>query len=119
VLAQTRRHSLIAHLVGIPHLVVAVNKMDLVGHDAAVFERIRSDYLDFARRVGIGDVRFVPMSALNGDMIVKADALPRRLDVIDAELCWLSEAPLDPRRRYLIRHTNEATNDTVGAGMIV
>ncbi|MGA9394826.1 MAG: GTP-binding protein [Azonexus sp.] len=71
VLAQTRRHALIAHLVGIPHLVVAVNKMDLVGHDPAVFERIRSDYLDFAGQVGIGDVRFVPMSALNGDMIVE------------------------------------------------
>ena len=71
VLAQTRRHSLIAHLVGIPHLVVAVNKMDLVDHDQAVFARIRSDYLDFARQVGIGDVRFVPISGLNGDMIVE------------------------------------------------
>jgi sulfate adenylyltransferase subunit 1 len=71
VLAQTRRHSAVAHLLGIPHLVVAVNKMDLVDYDAAVFERIRADYLDCARRIGIGDVRFVPMSALNGDMIVE------------------------------------------------
>jgi len=74
VLAQTRRHSAIAHLLGIRHLVVAVNKMDLVGHDEAVFERIRADYLDCARRIGIGDgrgVQFVPMSALDGDMIVE------------------------------------------------
>ncbi len=223
VLPQTRRHALIAHLVGIPHLVIAVNKMDLVGHDPAVFERIRADYLDFAQRVGIGDVQFVPMSALDGDMIVargdrlgwytgptlleiletapvahgehderfrfpvqyvcrpqraddlalhdyrgymgrvesgevsigdavtilpagrttrvvdiqlggrslplaiagqsvtllleddidisrgdmivKAGSLPQVRDVIEAELCWLAQAPLDPRRTYLIHHT--------------
>ncbi|GAB1393202.1 hypothetical protein MASR1M60_13650 [Rhodocyclaceae bacterium] len=70
VLEQTRRHSIVAHLMGIPHLVVAINKMDLVGHDQAVFERIRGDYLSFSRKVGIGAVSFVPMSALNGDMIV-------------------------------------------------
>jgi sulfate adenylyltransferase subunit 1 len=77
VLPQTRRHSTIAHLVGIPHLLVAVNKMDLVGWDRAVFERIRADYLDFAAKMGIGDVRFIPLSALNGDMIVdRGDNLP-------------------------------------------
>ena len=75
VLTQTRRHSAIAHLVGIPHLVVAVNKMDLVEYDEAVFERIRSEYLAFAERIGLTagdcDVSFVPMSALNGDMVVE------------------------------------------------
>ncbi len=70
VLTQTRRHSCLAHLMGIPHLVVAVNKMDLVGYDQAVFERIRGEYLGFARELGIGDVRFVPLSALKGDMLV-------------------------------------------------
>jgi len=70
VQTQTRRHSWLAHLVGIPHLVVAVNKMDLVDYDQSTFERIRADYLAFARRLGIPDVRFIPMSALNGDMIV-------------------------------------------------
>jgi sulfate adenylyltransferase subunit 1 len=53
VLTQTRRHSCLAHLVGIPHLLVAVNKMDLVGYDRAVFERIRLEYLDFAQQLGI------------------------------------------------------------------
>ena len=70
MLTQTRRHSYLASLVGIPHLVVAVNKMDLVDYDQAVFERIKADYLAFAARLGIADVRFIPISALAGDMIV-------------------------------------------------
>ncbi len=71
VLTQTRRHSTIAHLVGIPHLVFAVNKMDLVGWSAEVFERIRADALAFAAKLGIPDVRFIPISALSGDMVVE------------------------------------------------
>jgi sulfate adenylyltransferase subunit 1 len=71
ILTQTRRHSYLASLVGIPHLVVAVNKMDLVDYDQAVFERIRSEYLTFAAQLGIQDVRFIPLSALNGDMVVE------------------------------------------------
>ena len=92
VLVQTRRHSIIASLLGIPHLVVAVNKMDLVGYAAPVFEKIRTEYLDFARQVGIGDVRFVPMSALHGDMIVsRGDRLawhtgPTLLEILEAAL---------------------------------
>ncbi|WP_313953929.1 sulfate adenylyltransferase subunit 1 [Accumulibacter sp.] len=70
VLAQTRRHSYLAHLLGIPHVVVAVNKMDLVDYSPEVFARIKADYLAFAGKLGIENVRFIPMSALNGDMIV-------------------------------------------------
>ncbi len=70
VLTQTRRHSYLAHLLGIPHIIVAINKMDLVDFDQATFERIRRDYLEFAATLGIGDVCFIPLSALNGDMIV-------------------------------------------------
>ncbi|MDX9836804.1 MAG: sulfate adenylyltransferase subunit CysN [Azoarcus sp.] len=70
VLTQTRRHSYLASLVGIPHLLVAVNKMDLVDYDEATFERIKADYLAFAAQLGIKDVRFIPISALAGDMIV-------------------------------------------------
>jgi len=77
VLTQTRRHSYLAKLVGIPHLVVAVNKMDLVGHDQAVFDRICGEYRAFADEIGLGDVRFIPMSALNGDNIVdRGEAMP-------------------------------------------
>ena len=76
VLTQTRRHSYLAHLLGIPHIVVAVNKMDLVDHSPETFARIRADYLAFAEQLGIADVRFIPMSALHGDMIVeRGDAL--------------------------------------------
>ena len=71
VVTQTRRHSYLAHLVGIPHLVVAINKMDLVNYDQAVFEQIRHDYLAFAEQLGIKDVRFIPLSALRGDMVVE------------------------------------------------
>lgn len=68
---QTRRHSYLAHLVGIPHLVVAVNKMDLVDYSQARFEAIKADYLAFAKQLGIQDVRFIPLSALKGDMVVE------------------------------------------------
>ncbi len=71
VLAQTCRHSKLAHMMGIEHLVVAVNKMDLVDYDEATFRQIKADYLSFAARAGIADIRFVPMSAVNGDMVVE------------------------------------------------
>jgi sulfate adenylyltransferase subunit 1 len=71
MLTQTRRHSYLTHLVNIPHVVVAINKMDLVDYSQEVFENIKADYLAFAARLGITDVRFIPMSALNGDMVVE------------------------------------------------
>jgi sulfate adenylyltransferase subunit 1 len=71
VLTQTRRHSYLTHLVNIPHVVVAINKMDLVDYSQEVFNKIMADYLDFAAKLGIEDVRFIPMSALNGDMVVE------------------------------------------------
>jgi sulfate adenylyltransferase subunit 1 len=73
VLTQTRRHSYLAHLVGIPHIVVAVNKMDLVDYDQTVYEKIKADYIAFASEIGLAqarDIKFLPMSALNGDMLV-------------------------------------------------
>lgn len=67
---QTRRHSYLAHLVGIESLVVAVNKMDLVDYSEETFETIKSEYLVFAKELGIDTVEFIPMSALKGDMVV-------------------------------------------------
>jgi sulfate adenylyltransferase subunit 1 len=228
VLTQTRRHSYLAHLVGIPHLVVAVNKMDLVGWSEERFEEIRADYLAFAGKLGIEDVRFIPLSALlgdgvverganlpwyrgptllellegaptahsehaeplrfpvqwvcrpgtdahhdfrgymgqdesgevavgdevqvlpsgrttrvreillggvslpcavseqsvtlllehdvdvsRGDMIVHPSSAPPALKKVDATLCWLSETPLSPARRYLVRHTTRETKAQV------
>jgi len=71
VLPQTRRHAYIAHLLGVRHIVAAVNKMDLVNYDEAVFERIRKDFLTFASALGIADLRFIPISALRGDLVVE------------------------------------------------
>lgn len=85
VLTQTRRHSYLAHLVGIPHIVVAVNKMDLVNYDQATYDKICADYLAFANEIGLAqskiaagqDITFIPMSALNGDMLVdRLDNMP-------------------------------------------
>ena len=81
VLTQTRRHSYLAHLVGIPHIVVAINKMDLVNFDQATYEKIKADYLAFATEIGLQraghDIQFVPMSALTGDMLVdRGDGMP-------------------------------------------
>lgn len=70
VVTQTRRHSYIASLLGIKHIVIAVNKMDLVGFDQAVFEKIKQDYLDFAAKLGMNNALFVPISALDGDNVV-------------------------------------------------
>jgi len=76
VLTQTLRHTYIAHLLGVRHVIVAINKMDLVGHSKAVFEDIRSSFLAFAMDLDIPDLRFIPMSALQGDMVVdRGDAL--------------------------------------------
>ena len=86
VLTQTRRHSYLAHLVGIQHIVVAVNKMDLMDYDEANYNKICADYLAFAKDIGLArddinntgrDIRFIPMSALNGDMLVdRLDNMP-------------------------------------------
>lgn len=71
VLTQTRRHSFIVSLLGIRHIVVAVNKMDLMNFEQKVFEDIKSDYQDFAARLDLPDVHFIPISALLGDNVVR------------------------------------------------
>ncbi len=69
VLTQTRRHAYIVSLMGIGHVVLAVNKMDLVGFDRAVFERIADEFRAFAAQLGIADVCCIPISALRGDNV--------------------------------------------------
>ena len=90
VLDQTRRHSFISTLLGIKHLVVAINKMDLVKYSQHRFEQIKQEYLDFAAQLpGDLDIRFVPMSALDGDNVVTQSATmnwysgPTLLDVLE------------------------------------
>ena len=86
VLPQTKRHSFIVSLLGIKHIVVAINKMDIVGYDQAVFEKIKADYVDFASRLELPDVHFMPISALKGDnVVVPSPAMP-----------WYTGSPLMP-----------------------
>jgi sulfate adenylyltransferase subunit 1 len=74
VIEQSRRHTYIASLLRIPHLVIAINKMDLVGWSEARFDEIRSAFESFLPRLDIKDVKFIPMSALNGDNVVSASS---------------------------------------------
>ncbi len=77
VLTQSRRHSAIASMLGIRHVILAVNKMDLVGYDQAVFEEIKAEYRSFADRLGIETVVPIPLSALKGDNLTgRGDAMP-------------------------------------------
>ncbi|WP_084582840.1 sulfate adenylyltransferase subunit CysN [Sphingomonas azotifigens] len=77
VLTQTKRHSFLAHLLGIRHLVVAVNKMDLVDYDQDAFERIIDDYADFAQSIGIQHFTAIPISGFRGDNVTtRSDAMP-------------------------------------------
>jgi sulfate adenylyltransferase large subunit len=122
VLQQTRRHASIASMLRLAHMVVCVNKMDLVGYSEEVFNRIRDDFIAFATRLHVRDVTFVPISALNGDNIVdKSPNMPWYLgppllrhmeDVFigtDADLS-------DPRLpvQYVIRPYSDAHHDFRG-----
>jgi bifunctional enzyme CysN/CysC len=84
VLTQSKRHGFIASLLGVPRLVVAVNKMDLVGYEQAIFEQIKAEYTEFVARLGFRDLTFIPVSALVGDNVVHPS--PRTL--------WFEGVPL-------------------------
>ncbi|MCK2128182.1 sulfate adenylyltransferase subunit CysN [Thauera aromatica] len=77
ILTQTRRHSYLVSLLGIRHIAVAINKMDLVDYSEKIFRRIVDEYREFAARIGVEDVTFIPMSAFKGDNITsRSDAMP-------------------------------------------
>ena len=84
VLTQTRRHTYLASLVGVPHIVLAVNKMDMVEYSEDTFNAIVAEYRAFAAQLGIVEVTCIPMSALNGDMVVEHGD----------NLSWYKGAPL-------------------------
>ncbi|PTR16645.1 sulfate adenylyltransferase subunit 1 [Nitrosospira sp. Nsp2] len=94
VLTQSRRHAYLASLVGIPHLVVAINKMDLVDYSREVFERICKDFDAFAGGLKLRNIAYIPMSALNGDMVVERSD---RLDWYDGLTLMelLENVPID------------------------
>ena len=72
ILTQTRRHSFITSLLGIKHVVLAVNKMDLVDYDLATFDRIVAEYQEFAKDLGYASITAIPLSALRGDNMIEA-----------------------------------------------
>ena len=77
VVEQTRRHSIIASLLNLPHVVVAINKMDLVNNSEDVYNNIVIDYAEVASSLGLKDIKYIPISAINGDNIVeKSPAFP-------------------------------------------
>ncbi|EKM6458561.1 sulfate adenylyltransferase subunit CysN [Cronobacter dublinensis] len=129
VLDQTRRHSFISTLLGIKHLVVAVNKMDLVDFSEETFEHIRQDYLSFAEQLpGSLDIRFVPLSALEGDNVAvqslnmawyTGPTLLEVLETIDIQRV-VDEQPL----RFPVQYVNRPNLDfrgyagTVAGGVV-
>jgi bifunctional enzyme CysN/CysC len=70
IVEQSRRHAFLASLLRVPHLVICINKMDLVDYDEAVFTRIKDEFRAFATKLDVHDLSFVPISALNGDNVV-------------------------------------------------
>ena len=99
---QTRRHAYIASLLRIPHLVVCVNKMDLVGYEEGAFEQIVDELTDFAARLDIADIAFIPITALHGDNVVgRSAAMP-----------WYGGAPLLYHLEHVVIASDRNLADT-------
>jgi sulfate adenylyltransferase subunit 1 len=122
LLIQTKRHSTIAHLLQIEHVVVAVNKMDLVDYDQTVYDRIVAAYQAFAQQLGLKDIRPIPLSALAGDNVVKkSDRLawyegPTLIELLES-LTVYDESHDDPLRfpvQLVARHDGHQANDFRG-----
>lgn len=99
VITQTRRHTYLISLLGIKHLVLAVNKMDLVNYDKAVFDKIVADFHEFVKGLNIPDITCIPLSALEGDNVVdKSDRTPwyEGKSLLD----YLEAVPIDLDRNY-------------------
>ncbi len=99
VITQTRRHTYLVSLLGIKHVVLAVNKMDLVNFDQTVFDKIVTDYKSFVEPLGLEDVTCIPLSALDGDNVVeKSDRTPwyKGQSLLD----FLETVPIDRDRNY-------------------
>ena len=128
VIEQTKRHSIIAYLLGIKHIVVTVNKMDLVNYSEEVFNRIVTDYKNAAALIGIKNVTFIPISAKKGDNIVdpsqklpwyKGETLMHHLENVKLDEDIDLETPRFPVQ-FVIRPQTEELRDYRGyAGKII
>ena len=122
LLTQTKRHSTIAHLLQIEHVIVAVNKMDLVNYDQAVYDRIVAAYMEFAKQLGLRDIHAIPLSALAGDNVVVAgDKMPWNkgptLISLLESLSVYDESHDEPFRfpvQLVARHNGHEANDFRG-----
>ena len=127
VTEQTRRHSIIASLLNIPEVVVAVNKMDLVGYSEEVFNNIKQEYEEIAKRLGLKSVHYFPISAFVGDNIVNTtEAMPwyKGNSLLDfLETVEITKDNYDQPRfqvQYVIRPQTEALHDYRGyAGEVI
>ena len=127
VTEQTRRHSIIASLLNIPEVVVTVNKMDLVGYSEEVFNNIKQEYEEIAKRLGLKSVHYFPISAFVGDNIVNTtEAMPwyKGNSLLDfLETVEISKGNYDQPRfqvQYVIRPQTEALHDYRGyAGEVI
>ena len=99
VITQTRRHTFLVSLLGIKHVVLAVNKMDLVDFDKETFDRIVNDYKHFVAPLGIPDITCIPLSALDGDKVVEKSARTPWYEG-PALLDFLETVPIDLDRNY-------------------
>jgi sulfate adenylyltransferase subunit 1 len=122
LLIQTKRHSTIAHLLQIEHVVVAVNKMDLVNYDQAIYDRIVKAYGEFAASLGLKDITPIPLSALSGDNVVdKSEKLgwyqgPTLIELLES-LSVYDESHNAPFRfpvQLVARHNGHEANDFRG-----
>jgi sulfate adenylyltransferase subunit 1 len=122
LLIQTKRHSTIAHLLQIEHVVVAVNKMDLVDYDQTVYDRIVAAYQEFAKKLGLKDVHPIPLSALAGDNVVTSgDKMPwykgpTLIELLES-LSVYDECHDEPLRfpvQLVARHNGHEANDFRG-----
>lgn len=127
ILEQTRRHSFIASLLQVPHLVLCVNKMDLVSFDEDAYTRIVDEFREFAAKLAISDLRFVPVSALTGDNVVSPSAAmpwyhgPSVLELLEEIHVASDENLIDTRFpvQYVIRpHTMENQDYRGYAGQV-
>ncbi|SFC56853.1 sulfate adenylyltransferase subunit 1 [Massilia yuzhufengensis] len=122
LLVQTKRHSTIAKLLQIEHVIVAVNKMDLVNYDQSVYDRIVGAYNEFAASLGLKDVTAIPLSALSGDNVVTSSANmawydgPTLIDLLEG-LSVYDESHAAPFRfpvQLVARHNGHEANDFRG-----
>ncbi|MET0981478.1 MAG: GTP-binding protein, partial [Telluria sp.] len=122
LLIQTKRHSTIAKLLQIEHVIVAVNKMDLIGYDQAIYDRIVAAYAEFADSLGLKDVTAIPLSALAGDNVVdRSDKMdwytgPTLIELLES-LSVYDEAHDAPFRfpvQLVARHNGHEANDFRG-----